>query len=96
LLHDSPIEIVIESVFSTSAAKRASTLAAERPCRRSVPERSRNASSIDSGSTSGVKARIICRTSRPTRAYFSMLGRTTRACGHSRSASNIGMAERTP
>ena len=63
------------------------------PCRRSVPERSRNASSIDSGSTSGVSASIIWRTSRPTRAYFSMFGRTTRACGQSRSASNIGMAE---
>ena len=37
------------------SAKRASTLAGREPCRRSVPDRSRNASSIDSGSTSGVK-----------------------------------------
>ncbi len=90
------METVMASVFSTSAAKRASTLAGDSPCSRSVPERSRNASSIDSGSTSGVKASIIWRTSRPTRAYFSMLGRMTRACGHSRSASNIGIADFTP
>ena len=96
LLQDSPIETVIESFFSTSIANRAKTLAGERLCKRAVPERSRKASSIDNGSTMGVSASIICRTSRPTRAYFSMFGRTTRACGQSRSASNIGMAERTP
>jgi len=51
---------------------------------------------IESGSTSGVSANISCRTSRPTREYLSMSGRTTRACGHNRSASNIGIADRTP
>ena len=96
LLQESPIETVIESFFSTSIAKRAKTLAGERLCKRAVPVRSRKASSIDNGSTMGVSASIICRTSRPTRAYFSIFGRTTRACGQSRSASNIGMAERTP
>jgi hypothetical protein len=54
------------------------------------------ASSIDTGSTSGVSARMCARTARPTSAYFSMRGRTTEACGHSRRASNIGIAERTP
>ena len=60
LLQDSPIETVMPSFRSTSAAKRASTLAGGRPCSRSVPERSRNASSIESGSTSGVSASISC------------------------------------
>ncbi len=52
------------------------------------------ASSIDTGSTSGVSFDIRPRTSRPTRAYFSMSGRTTVACGQRRRASNIGIAER--
>ena len=39
---------------------------------------------------------MSARTSRPTRAYFSMSGRTTLACGQSRRASNIGIADRTP
>ena len=57
-----------------------------RSCRaaRSVPARSRNASSIDSGSTSGVSACISARTSRPTRTYFAMSGVITTASGHSR------------
>ena len=40
------------------------------PCSRSVPERSRKASSIESGSTSGVSSCISARTSRPTRHVF--------------------------
>jgi len=39
---------------------------------------------------------LSARTSRPTRAYFSMSGRTTLACGHNRRASNIGIADLTP
>ena len=54
------------------------------------------ASSIESGSTSGVSASMARRTSRPTLAYFSMFGLTTTACGQRRCASNIGIAERTP
>ena len=37
-----------------------------------------NASSIETGSTSGVRSRMRARTARPTSAYFSMRGRTTR------------------
>ena len=55
-----------------------------------------NASSIDTGSTRGVSLNMRARTSRPTRAYFSMSGRTTVACGHSRRASNMGIADFTP
>ena len=68
---------------STSRAKRASTLAGIMPWTRCVPERSRKASSIDSGSTSGVSACMAWRTSRPTLTYFAMSGRTTVACGQS-------------
>ena len=66
------------------------------PCSRPVPVRSRKASSIDSGSTSGVKARILARTARPTSTYLAMLGLITTASGQRRMASNIGMAERMP
>ena len=55
-----------------------------------------NASSIDSGSTSGVRSSIIARTSRPTDAYFFMSGLTTAASGQAFSALNMGIAERTP
>jgi len=74
LLQDSPIDTVMPMVRWTSSAKRASVLAGEAPWIRSVPDRSRNASSIDSGSTSGVSASIACRTSRPTRTYLAMSG----------------------
>src|SRR5215469_11454478 len=66
------------------------------PLTGSVPVRSRNASSIDSGSTSGVTRRISARTARPTSRYFAMSGRITTACGQRSSAWNIGIAERTP
>ena len=55
-----------------------------------------NASSIESGSTSGVISPIRRRTSRPTAEYFSKFGRTTTASGQAFSAWNIGIAERTP
>ena len=96
LLQDRPTETVTPMLVSTSRAKRASTFAGIMPWTRSVPLRSRNASSIESGSTSGVSACIAWRTSRPTRTYFAMSGRITIADGHNASALNIGMAERTP
>ncbi len=51
---------------------------------------------MDSGSTSGVRSRIIWRICRPTVAYFSMFGRSTTASGQACNALNMGMAERTP
>ena len=95
-MQDNPTDTVILSSRSTRSAKSASDLAGDMPCKRAVPVKSMNASSIDTGSTSGVRSRISARTWRPTPAYFAMSGRTTLACGHSRRASNIGMAERTP
>ncbi len=96
LLQDSPTETVMPMSRSTSRANRASTFAGIMPWTRWVPARSRNASSIDSGSTSGVSACMAWRTSRPTRTYLAMSGRITAADGHSASALNIGIAERTP
>ena len=55
-----------------------------------------NASSMESGSTSGVRSSIIVRTARPTAAYFFMSGLMTAASGQALSALNMGMAERTP
>ena len=96
LLWLSPIETVTPISSSTRFWKRASVSAGGAWCTRSVPVRSRNASSIDSGSTAGVSASISSRTSRPTRAYFAMSGGMTTACGQAFSALNIGIAERTP
>ncbi len=76
--------------------RRASVLAGAAPCSRAVPVRSRNASSIDSGSTAGVMSSMSARISRPTAAYFSMFGRITTASGQAASAWNIGIAERQP
>ena len=58
--------------------------------------RSMNASSMESGSTRGVRLSIIARTSRPTAVYFFMSGLMTVASGQALRALNIGMAERTP
>ena len=77
LLQDRPTETVMPMSRSTSRAKRASTFAGIMPWTRWVPDRSRNASSIDSGSTSGVSACMAWRTSRPTRTYFAMSGGIT-------------------
>ena len=73
-----------------------SVSAAPAPFDGSQPLRSRKASSIDSGSTSGVSAIIRVRISRPTRAYLAMSGGSTTAFGQSARARDIGIAERTP
>jgi len=59
--------------------------------RAEVPLRSRNASSIDSGSTSGVSACMAWRTSRPNPDILRMSGRITIAWGTA-PALNIGIA----
>ena len=96
LLWESPMETLTRSCASISFDRRARIRAGGALCRRCVPERSRKASSIDSGSTSGVTARMRSRIERPTSAYLPMSGRMIVASGQSASALNIGMAERTP
>ena len=61
-----------------------------------APETSRNASSSDSGSTSGVTDRKTAMTSADAAAYTPRRGATKTACGHSRRARVTGIAERTP
>jgi hypothetical protein len=96
LFAERPIETVMPIDVSTRRANLARLCAGDRPCSRSVPDRSRNASSIESGSTSGVSSSISIRTSRPMRTYFSISGGMTIAEGQSVSALNIGIADFTP
>ncbi|MGY4469219.1 hypothetical protein ACVWWK_004928 [Bradyrhizobium sp. LB9.1b] len=96
LLQERPTETLMPMSRSMLRANCASTFAGIMPCTRSVPERSRKASSIESGSTSGVSACMAWRTSRPTRTYLAMSGPITVACGQASNALYIGMAERTP
>jgi hypothetical protein len=61
-----------------------------------APETSRNASSSDSGWTSGVTEAKIAMTSFDTAPYSRCRGGMTVACGQSRLARDIGIADRTP
>ena len=63
---------------------------------RSQPERSRNASSMESGSTSGVSARIMRANLPRDGGIFRHIRRKHDRVGQSLSARAIGMAERTP
>ena len=96
LLCDSPTDTVTPISVSTVLAKRASTTAGGARCSAAVPPRSRKASSIDRGCTSGVSRSISARICRLTPTYFCMFGGSTTACGQSLRAVNIGIAERTP
>ena len=60
------------------------------------PPTSRNASSIDSPSTSGVVSRNTSNTALLAAEYADILGGTTTACGHSRNARAPPIAVRTP
>ena len=96
LLSLSPIDTVIASVSSTRRASVARSWAGHAPWSAWVPPRSRKASSIDNGSTTGVSRSISARTARPTSLYFAMSGRITTASGQTDSALNIGIAECSP
>ncbi len=61
-----------------------------------MPPRSRNASSIEMGSKTGVKASKMARIWRDTEAYRLMREGSQIASGHRRSAVTAGMADRTP
>ena len=87
---------MIPNWLSNRRASSTSAWAGLMLSRSATPDRSRKASSMDSGSTSGVKACISSRACRPTALYFAMSGRSTTASGHASIACQIGMAERTP
>ena len=71
-------------------------ISAGSPPEYSQPVTSRKASSSESGSTSGVYERKIDMILRLSAVYFSKFGLTTTSSGHSRSASAVDIAERTP
>jgi len=66
------------------------------PSRRVEPRTSRNASSSETTSTSGVTRRKFSITEDDTVLNVSKSGAITTACGHIRRARVIGSAERTP
>ena len=81
---------------SRTWARMSSAIRAGEPSLRSAPDTSRNASSSDSGSTSGVTARKTAMTSLDTSPYSPCRGGMKTACGHCRLACPTGIAERTP
>ena len=77
-------------------ARSCSAISSGEPSRRADPRTSRNASSSESTSTSGVTRRKVSITEVETCSKVSKSGGTTTACGHSRRARVIGIADRTP
>ena len=77
-------------------ARSCSAISTGEPSRRVEPRTSRNASSSESTSTSGVTRRKFSITDDETVANVSKSGGTTSASGHSRRARVIGIPERTP
>ena len=90
-----PTEQVIPCSSSTVARTHSPTWRAP-PRRRAAPDTSRNASSSDSGSTSGVTDRNTSITPAEVSAYAAWSGLITTACGQSRRARIIGIALATP
>ncbi len=88
-----------DAVSSRLAAMRALMVAATvgpSPESPSVPVTSRNASSMETGSSSGVNSARMAMTSRETAAYLSMSTGTKAPSGQRRAARPIGIAECTP
>ena len=81
---------------ATTCARIIAAIAAGEPSRRRAPATSRNASSSDSGSTSGVTSRKIDITPFDTSEYASNVGGRTVALGQSRRARVIDIAEWMP
>ena len=82
--------------WSRTCSRMSCAIRAGRPSRRRAPATSRNASSSDRPSTSGVTDRKISNTAAETREYLPWLTGSTTACGQSRRARVIGIAECTP
>jgi hypothetical protein len=95
LLAATPTDAVSRSDPAIRALMARAT-AGPSPWSPSVPVTSRNASSMETGSSSGVKAARMAITSWETAAYFSMSTGTKAPSGQSRAARPMGMAECTP
>ena len=88
---------VITSPTSASTRARSRTaISSGDPETRPRPPTSRNASSIEMPSTSGVVSAKIAKTSLLACEYADIRGGTTTACGHSRRACEPDIAVRTP
>ncbi len=90
-----PTEQVMPCSSWMVARSRSATSSGD-PSRRVAPRTSRNASSSDSTSTSGVILRKFSITEEDTRPKVSKSGEITTACGHSRRARVDGIPDRTP
>ena len=84
------------SVSSRTSRRSLSPTATAGPSRRSLPVRSRKASSSESPSTAGEKRSKIAKMRRDSRAYFAMSPGRKTPSGQSLRASAVGIAERTP
>jgi hypothetical protein len=88
---------VIGRPTSSRTSRRSFTaIASGVPEIRRIPRTSRNASSIEMPSTSGVVLRNTPKTALLASEYASMRARTTIACGHNRLASRPPIAVRIP
>ena len=81
---------------SWTVARIRSAISSGVPQRRTDPRTSRNASSMETTSTTGVIRRKVSTTAAETVPKTSCSGLTVTACGHSRRARAEGMPERTP
>ena len=91
------IPTVIGSPTSSSTLRRSlAAIASGGPASRSSPRTSRNASSMESPSTSGVVSSNNAKTALLASEYALIRGGTTIACGHSCRARRPPMAVRTP
>ena len=83
-------------VRSRTRSRIARAISTGGPKSRTVPATSRNASSMLSGSTSGVNSWKTAITVFDALRYFAYTGSTSTSCGQSCFARATGMAERTP
>ena len=81
---------------SRTAARRRTAISTGVPAMRSIPRTSRNASSIDSPSTTGDASSNTANIARLASVYASWRGRTTIASGQSRRACRPPIAVRMP
>ena len=95
LVRATPTEIASPTSARTRSRNR-TAICSGVPAMRRRPPTSRNASSIESPSTSGVVSRKIANTSRLAAEYASIRGGTTTASGHSSRACRPPIAVRTP
>ena len=91
-----PPTVMRRPTCSSTSWRSCAAIASGVPDTRRSPPTSRNASSIEMPSTTGVVARNTSNTARLASVYASMRGSTTTAWGHSARAWRPPIAPRTP